>query len=127
MLSRIKSRRGFSLIELAVVLIVIGFIAAIAIPTFQKVIAKSEESAARASVEAVGRNAVAMAAFDRTSSGSVDPYSMLSEAVAETDGAVTQDAGTDGDLNTFDDVLTANGHGFTLTISGSKVKADPAP
>jgi prepilin-type N-terminal cleavage/methylation domain-containing protein len=54
-------RRAFSLIELAVVLIVIAVIAAIAIPTFQATIAASDESAAEAEVATGLRNAVAIA------------------------------------------------------------------
>ena len=54
-------RRAFSLIELAVVLIVIAVIAAIAIPTFQSVISESEDNAAEAEVNATMRNAVAIA------------------------------------------------------------------
>jgi prepilin-type N-terminal cleavage/methylation domain-containing protein len=60
-LSTTRRPRAFSLIELAVVLIVIAVIAAIAIPTFTAVIRSSEDRAESVELDAVMRDAYALA------------------------------------------------------------------
>ena len=57
-----RARRAFSLIELAVALIVVGVISAIAIPTAQASIQRARESTEVASVAGVMRNGVSIAA-----------------------------------------------------------------
>lgn len=76
-------RRGFSLIELAVVLIVIGIIAAIAIPTFQRVIDNSDTSATEQSLSNVMRNATVMA---RMSGRDLPSTADINAALAESPG-----------------------------------------
>ena len=94
MLSRIKSRRGFSLIELAVVLIIIGVIAAIAIPTFQTVITKSQEKAAKNSIEAAARQVVAVAPLNGNSSGTPSAADVSAVANDALPTVLTQDGTT---------------------------------
>ncbi|MEZ5252229.1 MAG: prepilin-type N-terminal cleavage/methylation domain-containing protein [Microthrixaceae bacterium] len=57
-------RRGFSMIELAVVLVVVGVIAAISMPTFQSTIQRASEKAELIEVTSAMRNAVTLAAIN---------------------------------------------------------------
>lgn len=54
----IKSRkRGFSLVEVAITLVVIAVLAAIAVPILARVVGNSQEGAARANAESIAREA----------------------------------------------------------------------
>lgn len=75
-----RGRRAFSLIELAVVLIVVSVIAAIAIPTFQAVVDRAELRSAIATQEAVARDVVAILAFQDPAD---TPESALTTALQE--------------------------------------------
>src|SRR5438046_21130 len=49
----IRNNKGFSLVELMVVVAIIGILAAIAVPNFQKFTAKSKQSEAKANLSAL--------------------------------------------------------------------------
>ena len=53
MLSRLKGKKGFTLIELMIVVAIIGILAAIAIPNFLKFQAKSKQSEAKSNLGAI--------------------------------------------------------------------------
>ena len=53
MLSRLRSKKGFTLIELMIVVAIIGILAAIAIPNFLKFQAKSKMSEAKTNLGAI--------------------------------------------------------------------------
>ena len=59
MLSTLRSKKGFTLIELMIVVAIIGILAAIAIPNFLKFQAKSKQSEAKSNLGAVFTGEVA--------------------------------------------------------------------
>ena len=59
MLSKLRSKKGFTLIELMIVVAIIGILAAIAIPNFLKFQAKSKQSEAKSNLGAIYTGEVA--------------------------------------------------------------------
>jgi prepilin-type N-terminal cleavage/methylation domain-containing protein len=74
-----RARKGFTLLELIVVLVILGLLAAIAIPTYQAVIGSAEQTGATETAKALGRNIQAIAALDRADYSAA----ILNEAVSE--------------------------------------------
>jgi uncharacterized delta-60 repeat protein/prepilin-type N-terminal cleavage/methylation domain-containing protein len=86
-----KTRFGFSLTELVVVLAVISLIAAIAVPTYSNVRTNAAQRAAVASAESVAKNAFVLGLQDSTN-GSVSADNFrdgLIVSVGETDGTMS--------------------------------------
>jgi prepilin-type N-terminal cleavage/methylation domain-containing protein len=61
-----RSKKAFTLLELIVVVVVLGILAALAIPSFSTVKRTSVEKVAFNSASSILRNAKALAAFDGT-------------------------------------------------------------
>ena len=79
-----RSRKAFTLLELVVALVVLGILAALAIPTYQSVISSAKYGVAQATAQSVGNDAVAIAAI----SDAVPTVSNVVTAVSEVQGAV---------------------------------------
>jgi len=143
----LKNQRGFTLIELMVVVAIVGILASIAIPNFLKYMARSRQSEAKANLAAVfvsetsfyGENS-RYGSFNEvgytlaTSSGATtNRYTYRSPAIG---GAATS-SGTPGiDLipaavggNTPENTVHQSGAGggsFTATATGN-IDVDPTP
>lgn len=111
MLQRVK--KAFTLVELIVVVVVLGIIAALAIATFATVRENAACSVALQTAEGIARNANAIAAFEGT--GTTDAHIETAAAEAVDGSSSTWDAGTD--------VVTVSTNGETGTAS---VTGDPA-
>jgi len=79
-----RTMKAFTLLELIVVLLVLGILAAIAVPTFNTVKKNSAEKTFQASAEAVARNANAIAATATT--GGETTLDHVEDAAGETSG-----------------------------------------
>lgn len=81
-----QRRRGFTLLELIVVIVILGILAAIAIPTFQRTIGRSTESTAQATLLSIDRGARALAAMDDEPVSFGDYEVAAGEVTAAADG-----------------------------------------
>lgn len=66
MLHTVKNQKGFTLIELMIVVAIVGILAAIAIPNFLNYQAKSKQSEAKSNLGSMGTNAEAFRAENDT-------------------------------------------------------------
>jgi prepilin-type N-terminal cleavage/methylation domain-containing protein len=82
MLIRPRSKKAFTLLELIVVIVILGLLAALAIPTFARVTKKSQDASTSATISAVLRDARALRAFEPTSTE--DWKAVTETAVGET-------------------------------------------
>ena len=80
-----KTRKGFTLIELMIVVAIIGILAAVAIPGFMQYIKNSKTSEAKTNLNAIGKGAVAWFEAEHYSSNGM---SSLTHEYPGTDGTV---------------------------------------
>jgi type IV pilus assembly protein PilA len=140
MIRRNKSEKGFTLIELLVVIIIIGILAAIALPSFLNQAAKAKQSEAKSYVGAVNRaqqayrieNAKFAPDFDKLEVGldaSSNNYTYTIAANEGTSGTIIA-APTDKDaLRAYSGgvfIDNTNGQTRAVTCEGEKVAAQVA-
>ena len=107
-----RTKKAFTLLELIVVLLVLGILAAIAVPTFATVKENAAERTFQASADAIARNAAAIAASSNDGDNDVSPADVIAaagEASVPEDGGVLED--------------TVGGYTCTSTITRSGVTA----
>jgi prepilin-type N-terminal cleavage/methylation domain-containing protein len=88
----LRNRKGFTLLELIVVIVVAALLAAIAIPTFNGIRSKAEEEAGKQEASAFVKSVNGLAAFTLPK----DATDWTDEALAELPDAADYDAGTAG-------------------------------
>lgn len=114
----IRNRKGFSLLELIVVLLVIGVIAAIAIPTYNAVIGNSRETTALTTAQGIARN------IQATASSSNPAQTAINTAWASGTGAVAIAVGETNATTNFTAAATApTTPEIEVTPQGSTEKA----
>lgn len=118
------SRRAFTLLELIVVIVILGILTAIAVPSFSDFRAKAAERVAVTNAETVARQAMVLAASDGGSLSaeyvdqageSVDGYSSADHSVTVTSGGGTAKATIDTSTGVVTLSSAGGNGGQTLT------------
>lgn len=92
---KVLRSRAFTLLELIVAIILLGVLAALAVPTFVHVIERSKDGATKTTLSAIARDAQALHAFDSSS-----PWSptQIETAISETSSSALSGLWADGPL-----------------------------
>jgi type IV pilus assembly protein PilA len=106
----LQNRKGFTLLELIVVIVVAGILAGIAIPSFNAVKTKAKESAAVQEAKAFAKEVTALAAF-----------TLAEDAGDFTTAADADSAGSYADVTGL--FTSTNGLTVAITISGDVATA----
>jgi prepilin-type N-terminal cleavage/methylation domain-containing protein len=108
---KLRSRKAFTLLELVVALVVLGILAALAVPTYLSVITSAKSAVADSNALSVATDAVAIAAIAQSgaSAGS------LTTAIGEDNAAVS--AGVDTPLTGVLASATLNSSGYCVGIT----------
>lgn len=121
-------RQAFTLLELIVVIVILGLLAALAIPTFAGVIDKSKEEATLATLQAIAREAQALKAFDQGEwsnhyfeAAAADTHYAYEAGAFAAPSYVAVNSSTE-DPKPGEIVYTINGDGVVLTILANDSK-----
>ncbi|MCC5860104.1 MAG: pilin [Ectothiorhodospiraceae bacterium] len=110
-----KAQKGFTLIELMIVVAIIGILAAIAIPQYQNYVARSQVSSALSEIS--GARSAAEEAVQRGRGGSLDlDYLGLSATTQFSTIAVNPDTATPNIVATLNQNVSPAINGQTITL-----------
>lgn len=120
---QLKNEKGLTLVELLAVIVILGIIAAIAIPAIGNIITNSKYNAAKADALNV-LNAAQMYFLDEADEGDVDIPTLLDDGYLEDEGLI--EAGNNGPKITNDLKLTTGelsyAKGRTVEFTGATIK-----
>ena len=105
------NKKGFTIVELVIVIAVIAILAAVLIPTFSGVITKAQESAAIQEAAALYKEAYALHLADGTLDGNEGTTAIEKVAGKYVTYTVTN--------NVFEEFEFTAGNGYTATYDGS--------
>jgi prepilin-type N-terminal cleavage/methylation domain-containing protein len=117
-----KSNKAFTLLELIIVLVVLGILAALAVPSFAKVQKNAAAAVAKSTAKSIARDANSLGAQNIGSSAGTTMFANVdtaySEVIAPSNATITDPAGS-GETR-----ITVTGGGQAqeclVTISGGK-------
>jgi len=121
-----RTRKGMTLLELIVVIVILGILAAIAIPTFASIIDKSHQQSASTTAAAIGDDATALAAFDQVGWADGSGSYMTTAASEASDAGtptvtVTPGVGSAPATAVATVTITTGGASYCATLSGDDV------
>jgi type IV pilus assembly protein PilA len=125
-----KGNSGFTLIELLVVIIIVGVLAAIALPSFLNQIGKARGSEAKSSLGTINRSqqayrlenntfSTALTNLDAKITGKFYTYAVVNDATAADAKATAGTSATQGELKTAYSAVNQNGDAFKQIICES--------
>ena len=110
----IRDERGFTLIELLVVILIIGILAAIAIPSFLNQRGKGYDASAKSNAKTVQTALESYYTDNNTYACGADTAACI-VALKKIEPTVPSTGGNPGDLNSVGDLTTAT---YTITVMG---------
>lgn len=117
--TRLSSRQGFTLIELVIIIVVLGILAAVAIPRYQDITGEAKEAACRASLGSLRSGITIFYANEAVTTGTA-AWPTLAEL--ETPGTVMAQAVPENpyqlDTNAPDSIVTGVTKGVIVGVRG---------
>ena len=109
------NKKGFTIVELVIVIAVIAILAAVLIPTFSGIITKANQSAVTQTAAALYKEAYALDLADGTLDGAEGATAITSVAGKD----VTYTASQSGDTITISFSYNDSAKGYTATYNGT--------